>query len=41
MTDLLFDDTHNIHKALKKLYDVSHLSAKFDKDNDIINNKKL
>jgi ubiquitin-protein ligase len=38
MTNLLFNDVHNIYNALKKLYDISHLSAKFDKDNDIINN---
>ena len=38
MTNLLFSNTHNVYNALKKLYDNAQLSAKFDKDNDIINN---
>ena len=38
MTNLIFCDTHNIYNAFKKLYDNAKLSAKFDKDNEIIHN---
>lgn len=38
MTNLIFCNTHNIYNAFKKIYDNAVLSAKFDKDNEIIHN---